>query len=80
MIDHSGGIIDWAFFLTAFVVLAFVALKPDSFIRGITLGRASSSNVACTVMRVTQVIAGLGALSIAIFIIVSFLGSSGERP
>ena len=77
MIDQSGGIIDRIFFLISFVVLAFVALKPDSFIRGITLGRSSSANVSYAVMRVTQVIAGLGALSIAISFIASFFKRGG---
>lgn len=70
MPDQSGGIIDKIFFLIAFLVLAFVAVKPAFFIRSVTLGRSSSADVSDRMLRVTQVIAGIAALSIAISFIV----------
>ena len=76
MSDEYGGIIDKVFFLIAFLVMAFVAVKPDSFIRGLTLGRSSSADVSHYALRVTQIVAGLGALSIAISFIIGIFKSA----
>lgn len=73
MPNQPDGIIDKVFFLIAFAVMAFVAIKPDSFIKGITLGRSSSTDVSYAVLRTTQVIAGVAAISIAISLVVGLV-------
>ncbi len=75
MAGQSSGIIDKLFFIMAFVVMAFVALNPDSFIRAITLGRSNGGDVSYFMLRMTQIIAGIAAVSIAVSLIISFLQS-----
>ena len=71
MPDPSEALLDKVFFLIAFILFIFVAAKPESFIRGITLGRSSGADVSHVMMRTTQIIAGFAALAIAVWFIVS---------
>jgi hypothetical protein len=66
MPNQLGSTIDKLFPLVAFLVMAFVALKPSGFIRAITFGRSSRADVSGRMLRITQIIAGLAALSIAV--------------
>ncbi|MFS2109969.1 hypothetical protein ACCC88_09800 [Sphingomonas sp. Sphisp140] len=74
MSHNYGSVTDNVFFFIAFLIMALVAIKPDSFIRGITLGRSGSRDVSQPILRVTRVIAGIAAVSIAISLIVNFMG------
>ena len=74
MSDNYGSVTDNVFFFIAFLIMTLVAIKPDSFIRGITLGRSGSDDVSQPVLRVTRVIAGIAAVSIAISLIVNLTG------
>ena len=70
MPDPSEALLDKVFFLIAFIMFVFVAAKPESFIRGITLGRSSGADVSHVLLRTTQAIAGFAALAIAVWLVV----------
>lgn len=73
MPDSSEALLDKVFFLIGFMVFVFIAAKPESFIRGITLGRSSGADVSQVMLRSTRTVCGFAALAIAVWLIVGLV-------
>ncbi len=71
MFDPYPNLMDKIWFGLGFIIMVWVAAKPDSFIRAITLGRSTSADVSQAMLRTTRWIAGFAALAVAITFIVS---------
>ena len=59
-------LLDKVFFGVCILVAVFVALRPVTFFRAITLGRFSPHEVSARHMRVVQIIAAVMAVSFVI--------------
>ncbi len=75
MLGQPDNLLDKVFFVFAFLVMALVAANPNNFVKGVTLGRLTGPDVSPGLLRATQIIAGVAALSIAISFLVGLFVS-----
>ncbi len=68
--------LDKVFFLFGIVIMTWVAASPNSFIRGITLGRSNSADVSPKMLKTTQAIAGFAALAGVVSFVISYLAKA----
>ena len=73
MSGPSEDFLDKVFFFVALLLMVFVATNPNAFIKTITFGRSSAADVSHGFMRLTQIVAGIAAVSIAVWLTVTIL-------